>query len=75
MGFFDVRILTVLKDSIPKSFISLLSEVDFSHNTLQEHLDRLMARALLLGKNLLEQVLEDPILSITSHPKSPCNSL
>jgi len=47
MDFFDERILTVLKDGKPRSFTTLLSEVDFSHNTLQQHLERLTARGLV----------------------------
>ena len=48
MGFFDERVLTALKDSKPRGFTALLSEVGFSHNTLQQHLGRLMAQGLIV---------------------------
>ena len=64
MDFFDERVLATLKDRKPKSFATLLSEVSFSHNTLQQHLERLTAKALLSGRNLLQRVSEDPNLPI-----------
>jgi predicted ArsR family transcriptional regulator len=48
MGFFDERVLAALKDGKPKSFATLLSEVSFSHNTLQQHLERLTAKGLVV---------------------------
>jgi predicted ArsR family transcriptional regulator len=48
MDFFDERILATLKDGKPRSFAALLSEVGFSHNTLQQHLERLMAQGLIV---------------------------
>ena len=48
MDFFDQRILAVLKDGKPKDFNALLGEVGFSHNTLQLHLSRLVAKGLVL---------------------------
>jgi len=48
MDFFDERVLAALKDGKPRSFATLLGEVGFSHNTLQQHLDRLVARALVV---------------------------
>ena len=48
MGFFDERILAMLKDGKPRSFTALLGEVGFSHNTLQHHLERLMAQGLIV---------------------------
>ena len=48
MDFFDQRILAALKDGKPKDFNTLLGEVDFSHNTLQLHLRRLVAKGLVL---------------------------
>jgi predicted ArsR family transcriptional regulator len=47
MGFFDERVLAAPKDGRPRSFTALLSEVGFSHNTLQQHLKRLMAQGLI----------------------------
>lgn len=48
MDFFDKRVLTVLKDGKSKDFTMLLDEVDFSHNTLQQHLKRLTAKGLIV---------------------------
>ena len=48
MGFFDERVLAMLKDGKSKDFASLLGEVGFSHNTLQQHLIRLTARGLVV---------------------------
>jgi predicted ArsR family transcriptional regulator len=48
MDLFDERILVVLKDGKPKVFTTLLGEVGFSHNTLQQHLERLTAKGLVL---------------------------
>ena len=48
MDFFDQRILATLKDGKPKDFNTLLVEVGFSHNTLQLHLSRLVAKGLVL---------------------------
>jgi len=47
MDFFDERILAALKDGKPRSFATLLGEVGFSHNTLQQHIEQLMANALI----------------------------
>ena len=48
MDFFDERVLAALRDGEPRSFTALLSQVGFSHNTLQQHLRRLMAQGLVL---------------------------
>jgi predicted ArsR family transcriptional regulator len=48
MDFFDERVLAALKDGKPRSFAVLLSEVGFSHNTLQQHIKRLMAQGLIV---------------------------
>src|SRR4030065_2717434 len=48
MGFFDERVLATLKDGKPKSYAKLLSEVSFSHNTLQQHLGHLTAKGLVV---------------------------
>jgi len=46
MGLFDEHVLASQKDHKPGSFKALLGEVGFSHDTLQQHLDWLAARAL-----------------------------
>jgi predicted ArsR family transcriptional regulator len=48
MDFFDEHVLAALKDGKLRSFKALLSEVGFSHNTLQQHLERLMAQGLIV---------------------------
>jgi predicted ArsR family transcriptional regulator len=48
MDFFDERILAALKDGKPRGFTALLCEVGFTHNTLQQHLDKLVARGLVV---------------------------
>ncbi len=68
MDFFDQRILAVLKDGKPRGFAAIL-EVGFSHNTLQQHLRRLVEKGLVLRRKILQVVLEGPDLSITSSPK------
>jgi predicted ArsR family transcriptional regulator len=48
MNFFDERVLAALKDSKSRSFAALLNEVGFSHNTLQQHLERLTAKGIVV---------------------------
>ena len=48
MDFFDERVLAALKDGKPKDFAALLGEVGFSHNTLQQHLNRLTVKGLVV---------------------------
>ena len=48
MDFFDEKILAALKDGKRKDFSALLEEVGFSHNTLQQHLRRLMVQGLVV---------------------------
>jgi predicted ArsR family transcriptional regulator len=60
MDFFDERVLAALKDGKPRSFTALLSEVGFSHNTLQQHLDRLDARGLVVKEKMASISLGRP---------------
>ena len=48
MDFFEERVLAALKGGRPRSFTALLGEVGFSHNTLQQHIERLMAQGLIV---------------------------
>jgi predicted ArsR family transcriptional regulator len=48
MDFFDQHILSALKDGKPHSFNALQSQVGFSHNTLQQHLKRLVEEGFVL---------------------------
>jgi predicted ArsR family transcriptional regulator len=52
MDFFDERILAALKEGKPRGFSALLSEVGFSHNTLQQHLERLTAKGLVVREKV-----------------------
>ena len=47
MDLFDRRILEALSSGKARSFQDILSMVDFSHNTLRQHLDQLMDRGLV----------------------------
>jgi predicted ArsR family transcriptional regulator len=60
MDLFDERVLDALKNGKPRSFASLLGEVGFSHNTLQEHLDRLVARSLVVKEKTASNKLGRP---------------
>ncbi|MDQ1280188.1 MAG: hypothetical protein QG670_1451 [Thermoproteota archaeon] len=55
MDFFDERVLAALRDGKSRSFIALLSEVGFSHNTLQEHLGRLVAKGIILREKAAQK--------------------
>ena len=48
MDFFDECIFEVLKDGRPRNFRQILQKVDFSHNTLRLHLDRLVDQGLII---------------------------
>ena len=48
MDFFDRRILAVMKDGKPRKFDQILSEVEFSHNTLRLHLTQLEEHGLVV---------------------------
>ena len=52
MDFFDERVLAALRDNKPKDFTLLLDKVGFSHNTLQQHLERLGARGLVVREKV-----------------------
>jgi predicted ArsR family transcriptional regulator len=53
MDFFDERVLAALKVGKPRSFTTLLDEVGFSHNTLQQHLERLTAKGLVVREKVV----------------------
>jgi len=60
MDFFDERVLAALKDGKPRSFTTLLGEVGFSHNTLQQHLERLVARGFVVKEKMVSNSLGRP---------------
>ena len=47
MDFYDGRILAVLKDGRPREFKQILTEVEFTHNTLRLHLTQLEKKRLV----------------------------
>ena len=52
MDEFDEAILTALIDDKPRSFSQLLDKIDFSHNTLRLHLDKLVDQTLVTRKKV-----------------------
>jgi predicted ArsR family transcriptional regulator len=60
MDFFDESVLAALKDGKPRGFTTLLGEVGFSHNTLQQHLMRLMAQGLIVREEVAENSFGRP---------------
>jgi transposase len=52
--------LAALKDGKPRGFTALLGEVSFSHNTLQQHLDRLVAQGFVVKKKTASNNLGRP---------------
>ena len=60
MGFFDERVLAALKDGKPRSFATLMGEVGFSHNTLQQHLESLAAKGIIVREKVASNSLGRP---------------
>jgi hypothetical protein len=59
-GLFDDSILTALKDGESRIFSALLNEVGFSHNTLQQHLERLTSKGLVVREKAAANDLGRP---------------
>jgi predicted ArsR family transcriptional regulator len=47
MDFYDKGIMAILRDGEPRTFQQILSEAGFSHNTLRQHMDKLVDRGLI----------------------------
>ena len=60
MDLFDERVLAALKDGEPKSFTTILGEVGFSHNTLQQHLKQLTTKSLVVREKVVANRLGRP---------------
>jgi len=60
MDLFDEHILAALKDGKPRGFTALLDQVGFTHNTLQQHLQRLAARGLIVKQKMASNNLGRP---------------
>ena len=63
MDLFDERILAALKDGKPRGFAVLLGEVGFSHNTLQQHLERLRAKGLIVREKATANSFGRPVFA------------
>ena len=63
MDLFDERVLAALKDGKPRSFTVLLGEVGFSHNTLQQHLERLRAKGLIVREKATANSFGRPVFA------------
>jgi len=68
MNLFDECVLAALKDGEPKSFTALLSQVGFSHNTLQQHLGQLMAQGFVLREKETANSFGRPKCGTSGHP-------
>ena len=60
MDYFDQHVLSALKDGKPHSFTEIQSQVTFSHNTLQQHLTRLVQKGLVIKEKHPEKGLGRP---------------
>ncbi len=69
MDLFDRRILAVLKDGKPRGFQQVLSEVDFSHNTLRLHLASLERQGMILKAKTLKSSPGRPSFTYSSPPR------
>jgi predicted ArsR family transcriptional regulator len=70
MDLFGERILTELKDGKPRSFAALLTEVGFSHNTLQQHLEHLVSRQLVSKEKTASKSLGRPKFAYRIPPEA-----
>ena len=55
MDHFDKEVLQALKDKDPRNFQEMLSEISFSHNTLREHLNKLIQQGIINRKKAPQQ--------------------
>jgi len=70
MDFFDERILAALKDGKPRSFATLLGEVGFSHNTLQQHLEHLVAQGFVVKEKAASNSFGRPRFAYHMPPRT-----
>ena len=69
MDFFDEWILAALGDGKPKGLAQMLEEVDFSRNTLKQHLKRLLAQSLLVKEKMPSKAKGRPKYAYSIPPK------
>ena len=60
IDFIDDRILDAPEDGKPGGFSVLWNEVDFSHNTVQQHLKRLTAKDIVVREKVAPNGLGRP---------------
>jgi predicted ArsR family transcriptional regulator len=70
MDLFDRRILAVLKDGKPRGFQQVLSEVNFSRNTLRLHLASLERQGMILKAKTLKNGPGRPSFTYSSPPET-----
>ena len=63
MDFYDRRILAVLRDGKPRNFQQILSEVEFSYNTLRLHLAQLVEHGLVVRRKRPKQSPGRPLFA------------
>ena len=69
MDSFDMRILSVLKESKPLDFAQLVVAVGFSHNTLRSHLAGLERRGMVVKAKDLRKGPGRPVFVYTLPPE------
>ena len=69
MDHFDKEVLQALKDNIQRNFQEILSEVSFSHNTLREHLDKLILQGIIHRQKAPQQGPGRPIYVYSLPPE------
>src|SRR4030042_2585952 len=70
MGFSERCILAAFKEGKPESFVALQSQVGFSHNTLQQHLTRLVEKGLVLKEKDPSRIFGRPRYAYHVPPKA-----
>jgi len=68
MDEFDEDILDALRDGKPYSFNQLLDKIEFSHNTLRLHLDKLVDQRLVKREKVMREAQGRPtyVYSVSS---------
>ena len=61
MDPFKRKIIEALKDQKPQTFQEILSKVDFTHNTLRQHLDQHLGRGLVQRQKRHQNGLGMPV--------------
>ena len=62
MDEFDEDTLDILRDGKPHSFNQILDKIDFSHNTLRLHIDKLVDQGLVSREKVTREARGRPTL-------------